>query len=366
MLDGDCGDAELSSLRFLLERLPADRYAQSVALIDPRARTRVEAALGRPVRPASRRWSAPFVSGPPLRDLCRAESIQLLHAWGVDALGACRAAAGGRALVTSVLRASAIEPVSRWLRPCEPSPAVVVDSQTARAGLLTRGLPSQRVVVVRPAVDFGAINAARRSDLRARLVGDAGPVMLTPGPAIRGDGQFEAAWTTAILRLVFPRVRLILPGESRDQARVRHLFAAAGMDDVLVATGDELRWSQLVAAADMLLLCPSAEAGTEPIAWAMAAGLTIVGVARRSIAELIADRSNGLLCKSNKPLRVAAVALRALEDEPLRRRLGEVARGQAYEVFSQRAFIDNHRALYENVLAGRPVASDVRDTAMVA
>jgi len=366
VLDGHCGETELSPLRWLLDRLPADRYAQSVALVDPRARTRIEAVLGRRVWPVSRRFSLPFVSAPPLRGLCRANSIELLHAWGVDALGVCRVAAGERSLVASVLRPSAIEPAARWIRQCEPLSAVIVDSQTARARLLACGGPIDRVVVIRPAVDFGAINAARRSDLRSRLTGDAGPVILTPGPAIRGDGQFEAAWATAILRLIHPRVRLILPGESRELVRVRHLFAAAGMDDVLLATGDEFRWSQLVSVADMLLLCPSAEAATEPIAWAMAAGLTIVGVARRSIAELIADRSNGLLCKSNKPLRVAAVALRALEDQPLRRRLGEVARGQAYDVFSLRAFVDNHRAIYDNVVAGRPVADDVRDTAMVA
>ena len=44
----------------------------------------------------------------------------------------------------------------------------------------------------------------------------------------------------------------------------------------------------------------------------------------------------------------------------------ETARGQAYEVFSVRAAIDHTERVYANVLAGKPAAEGVADTAVVA
>ena len=88
---------------------------------------------------------------------------------------------------------------------------------------------------------------------------------------------------------------------------------------------------------------------------------------RKPDAELyIADRSNGLLCKNADAKLLASRILTALEDKALRDRLTETARGQAYEVFGIRAFVDNYQQLYANVLDGRKAGQDVSDTAMVA
>ena len=98
----------------------------------------------------------------------------------------------------------------------------------------------------------------------------------------------------------------------------------------------------------------------------MAAGLPVVGSAVRSVAELIADRSNGLLCKPAQPRALAQKQLTVLEDHDLRARLTETARGQAYEVFGMRRFTDDYHRLYENVLERRDAGDGIRDSAMVA
>jgi hypothetical protein len=55
----------------------------------------------------------------------------------------------------------------------------------------------------------------------------------------------------------------------------------------------------------------------------------------------------------------------ALEDDALRRTIVDAARGQAYDVFSPRAFLDNYARLYENLACGRPPGDGVRDRAIV-
>jgi glycosyltransferase involved in cell wall biosynthesis len=235
-----------------------------------------------------------------------------------------------------------------------------------RARLVAAGLSPGRVAVIRGAVDFAQINQTRRSDVRQRLVGSAGPVALMHGPPTRAGGQFFGLWAAAIVSQVRPDLRVILPYASQESRRLRRFVRAIGMPDLLVVPDPDETWPHLLGAADVFV-CPAVgEINTEPLAWAMAAGVPIVGSAVRSVAELIADRHNGLLSKPAVPRLLAGRWLAAIEDGDLVRRITDVARGQAFEVFGLRNFCDHYARLYENLLAGRDVGDGIRDTAMVA
>src|SRR5207302_5683116 len=100
----------------------------------------------------------------------------------------------------------------------------------------------------------------------------------------------------------------------------------------------EWGWPELVSAADVMVEAADEICATEPLAWAMAAGLPIVGKAIRSVAELIAHSHNGLLSKTGEPAGLASVLLDIFDDPTRRRTLTDTARGQAYEVFSMREY----------------------------
>ncbi|HUN80144.1 MAG TPA: glycosyltransferase, partial [Phycisphaerae bacterium] len=91
-----------------------------------------------------------------------------------------------------------------------------------------------------------------------------------------------------------------------------------------------------------------------------------VGTATRAITELIADKHNGLLARPKEPRALASRLLTAIEDQELRRRVIETARGQAYEVFSVRSFVENCERVYANALGGQSAGEGVRDNAFVA
>ncbi len=363
VVDPAATEADLSALHTLLDRLPGESHRQIVVAAASRAAARLAERLGRPVLRTDGRFGPLLPGSLSLRHFVRAHDAHIMHAWGLGAAAAAASAAAGRPMVVCGIQPHETLRAARRLRPLSSPPAVVTSSHTVRSRLAASGVSGEHSVVIRPPVDFAALNRARREVLRRRLLGDARPVLLTPGPARRGDGQFQAVWAAGVLQRIHPDLRIVVPFESAETARLRRFAASFRRPEMLFCPGDSLRWPELVTLADVLVIAPDAEIACEPIAWAMAAGVPVAGAARRSVAEFIADRQNGLLCRENAPRLLAAAVLRLLEDEPLRRRLVETARGQAFEVFGARAFVDNYAALYENLRAGRKPAHGVRDTA---
>ena len=99
--------------------------------------------------------------------------------------------------------------------------------------------------------------------------------------------------------------------------------------------------------------------------WAMAAGVPIVASAVHCVTEMLADRHNAWLCKAGEPRLAARRILTALETPGQARELAALARTQAYEVFSRQRMIRQYEIAYENLIAGRSIASGIDDAAMI-
>lgn len=338
----------------------------AVCCIEPKVLPRVVPFFGRDVIAVPRR-RLPFLHhAPGLGELSRRCGAEVIHAWGLDAATTSCAQLRGLPHLISPPGPTALPELSRRLRALPGRPAVVVDTQAFRARLMSVGIEADRIAVIRGAVDFAEINRARAAELRRAVVGDAWPVILLDGPASRVGGQFYGVWAAAVVSKVLPGLRVILPYASGESRRLMRFVRQVGMSSMLIVPDRALTWPQLAACADVFCAPAVDEVRTDGIAWAMAAGVPVVGSAVRSIAELIADHHNGLLCKPAQPRFLASKLLNAIEDQDLRRRVTDVARGQAYEVFSGRDFADNYAALYENLRLGRLPGDGLRDTAMAA
>ncbi|MFO0974109.1 MAG: glycosyltransferase family 4 protein [Phycisphaerae bacterium] len=366
VLDRAVEPAALERLRLLAARGEGAGLRQAYAALDGATRVRAAAALGAEVALTPARLGLAFMASERIRVLARRAGAQCVHAWGAAALTACGAAARERPLAVTPARYEELAGVCRCARQVWPMPAVVVGCQAWRRRCVEQGVALERTAVIRAAVDFAALNAARGAGARASLARGGGPVVLAAGPASRRDGQFTVLWAVAIVQQIHRGMRLIVPFGGSEARRLGRLAESVGLSEMLGLPGERHSWAALAAGADVLMLAPDEEAAPEPLAWGMAAGLGIVAPARRSISECIADRSNGLLLRDARPTPLAAALLRLVEDEPLRKRLGETARGQAYEVFSARACVEGCARMYENLAAGRAVGDGVSDTAMVA
>jgi glycosyltransferase involved in cell wall biosynthesis len=365
VIDRGCDETQLQVLELLRSRQGGDDWGHVLCTIDGPSAIRAARFWQGDVHRAERRLLPAMNWAPQLARVARRTEARILHAWGLEAAAACSARLPDVPLVMTLLDPDATRDAAKWLRSFPTDATVVAGTQVVRSRLVTAGVAMERIVVIRGPVDFGDINQARRQDVRQDVVGDARPVLLLSGPPSRGGGQFQGVWAAAVLRQVYRDLRVVMPYDSPEARRLHRFALSTRIPNLLAIPDARLTWPQLLDCADVFVVPAADEVCTEPISTAMAAGVVVVGTAVRSVAELIGHQHNGLLCKPGQPRLLAGRIITALEDQDLRRRITEVARGQAYEVSSVRAFVDNYARLHENVLAGKAPGDGVRDMATI-
>ena len=369
LFDGTTPDEGLAAARELVVRLDGDRFDHQFAALDGAVAGRCK-LNGTPLHRVPRRFSHDPTVGPRLRRLVTQCDVDLLHAWGLDATITAASALPDAAPTVSTLMSPPAGPKwSRWFRAVgAAAPAAIACS----AGLIHRrliegGVPPERCVVIRPGVDFNAIRQAKRSTTRAGLGLPAdGPVLLTLPPPTRSGGHYFATWAAVVLMQRDDSLRLIVPGVSTEQRRLQRLLRSLRLLHRALFTRRTHAFATLLAVADLVVVAAVDDIATTPLAWAMAAGIPIVGTAVPSVTEFIADRHTGLLCKPEQPALLASRIRDALADRPLVAKVTDVARAQAFEVFSTRRMLDQYRQLYENVLSGEKPAHRITDAALLA
>ena len=245
--------------------------------------------------------------------------------------------------------------------------SVVCPTEATRRRIVEHGIPLERTALVRCGLNFGTINDARHSNLRASLgiAKDAG-VMITAPATARNGGHFSAFWAVAVRSLLEPGIRVIVPGCSPEVDRLRRLARAVELSEILVTPGGRFRFEQLLGISDCLLAAGECETSASEIAWAMASGVPIIAAATHSTTELLGHDLNATLLKPDRnEKRLAmrlAYLLKSRRDNP---RLTETARGQAFSVLGLRRFIDQMSRLYRNVASQELPGLDIEDPALV-
>lgn len=372
LIDETVGEDSLVTLRQLVARLVTPTHEHLIGVIGPMETPAFSGSTAGVVR-FGRRWGWALASALPVRAAMRDRGVAIIHAWSDSAAAIAQLAAGGddRVVVTASVP-PARRSWSRWWSACaglssSRTPAVVCPSRLFYRRAIEAGFPDAQCGVIRPAVDFAAINEAKRSIRRESLgIAQDAPVLLTAWPPSRPGGHYYAVWAAAVLQQVWPNLRIILPGVSRECCRLQRFAASFQQPGLLVTPGRRFEFERLLAASNLMVIAATDDVPTGAIAWAMAAGVPIVGSAIPAVAEYIADHQNGLLCKAGEPMVLASRIRTAMLDAALTRRISETARGQAFEVFGLSRLVSQYRALYDNVLTRRSPFEGITDAAVVA
>ncbi len=380
LFDASAGWEQRIGWTQLRARLPAGRFT-TLAASTSKSIARQWAADGETPGFWPMRLGAGFLNGPILRRRLAARPAEVVHVWSVSLAVLVARAVAEPGLVVELSDPAPSEADVRALRVIQDRDgfAVVCTTQTVRRRLVEGGVDPEVCAVIRPGVDFGAINVARRADLRARLRwGDEGArartpqapqggrVFITPEPAVRGGGQFVTFWATAVRSFLRTGDRLVLPGVSGEQARIARLARRLGLTECLCCPGQAFRFEDLVVISDVLLMPSAREVPTTAIGWAMGAGVPVVATAVYATAELLGHKHNGLLIKPDADKTVAVKLAAMLDRTDELRRVAETARGQAFQVLGVRRYVDQHARLYENLLAGNRPGEGIVDSAVDA
>lgn len=369
LIDGGDPEELRLALQPLIARLPAKDWGQCVVAIS--GRQRLFGYLGAhrigrlPVR-----LGMHFLTGPGLRDYLAEHGIDLIHAWSLEAayLAALSCDSGTPVLLSRWDPAVSL-PQARRLKALTrlPRAAVICHAGIVERRLFERGVPRERLVVVRPGVDFGLINRLKRSssvreDLR--IDSDHIVVLLSPHNSRQGE-HLAGAWVVEAARRVQPRLLLLTPGSSPDRdciGRYMHSVPAAA----LRVSGRQHSLEELLAASDLLLVPATTDVSTTAVAWAMASAVPILGCATYALAEFIADGQNGHLVKTNETMVMGGKLINVLRERRPHAALYDRARAEAFESFGISRYVGQVQQAYENLLQNREVGADIVDPAVVS
>jgi glycosyltransferase involved in cell wall biosynthesis len=305
-----------------------------------------------------------------MRALLTRARQSVFHAWSPKALGwiAPHALAGGESgdvearLLMDVelpidLRRLAASYAESW---SNGSIKFVCASDTALRRTIACGARADDCVLIRGSVDFGAANAARRSEIRKLMkIGTDDPVVLVLPPILRETGALTGAWAAMLLAQIVTDVCIVLPDVGRESARVRRLAESCGEAGRLRCPGRQFHVRELLAASDVALYLPPGEAPLGPAADAMASGRPIVASAVQATTEILVHGRNAWLCQPDDPKDAARRLLQALEQRDQSARQAASARSQAFETFGRRRMVEQYQRVYENVVSGAPLGADV-------
>ena len=361
LVDGlGSGGAETLAAR-IATRLDRTRFEPLVCVTrptDPAAVAEVEAAgarvlaLTRTSRFAVWHWL-------PLVRILRRERVDVLHAhkigsnmWGTVLGRLARVPAivahehGSEATPRTLRRLADRHIVGR-------ADLVLAVSEADRRRLVdVGGIPEDKVRIVPngipPIVPSG-------HDIRAELGIAPGASVVASVAVIRPEKALgNLVHAAAALRAELPGLRVLVAGTGPDEEvrRLEELVRDLGVQDVVTLLGVRRDVPDILAAADVAVICSDREGQPLALIEYMAAGRAIVATRVGGIPELVDDRVHALLVPSRDVDALAAAIRELLQDAALREELGRNARDRQQAELDLDVMVRRIEALYRELLRG--------------
>ena len=296
-----------------------------------------------------------------LRRLLTTDRPELLHVWGLPALGVLwYATLGKRSLLPPLvvsLRSSVLKKkrFQFWDRRLLKSiRAFVVASDPERTVLISAGLPAEKVRVIPPGVPMPepvADGAVLRTACGIPL---DSPLMMGVGHLGSADRFHDAVWAFEMLQFVVPKLQLALVGDGPNRQRLGSYFRAARQSGLgLHFLGFRDDAASLVGLADVVVVPHRRAGGTFATLEAMSAGKPVVASNLPHLANIIRNGETGMLVPPNDPIALARVTLRLMENPPLRDRIGSAARDAVEREFRVDTMTEQFAELYDACVSTR-------------
>ena len=226
----------------------------------------------------------------------------------------------------------AAQPQLTWLIPVMARLARVVVVPSAHA---TQGLRASTVSVLPNPV---ALPEQQWTD-----PGTEPPLIVTVGRLYRAKGYDVLLAACARLRDDGRSFRVVIaggdsPGHESDATALRRQSVELGLDGVVEFAGDVADVPALLRRATVYVQPSRAETFGLATAEAMALGLPVVATSTGGLRDHVVDGRTGLSVAAEDPAALADALARMLDDEQLRRDLGQAARAHAGTAFTPDRF----------------------------
>ncbi|MGH9632916.1 MAG: glycosyltransferase [Bryobacteraceae bacterium] len=230
---------------------------------------------------------------------------------------------------------------------------ITTPSEAAKRGALDRGIPANRVKVLRVCSFSQAVRLSSVERDARRLALGAAPddVVLVSVARFYRVKRYDIM-LQAFRRVMegAPKVRLWMLGDGPEEESMRRLADALGVADRVRFLGYRADVADVLALSDIQLLTSDVEGLPMAIIEGMMSGLPIVSTAVGSIPEVLTHRESGMLVNTGSPGEVAEAALELVRNGTRRRALGAAARRIFETHFSPAAGAASVGGLYEGLV----------------
>lgn len=246
----------------------------------------------------------------------------IVHAWRLPALRAAGTLklvtrAPWKVVVSDALRGGRANPIDHWLL-----------ARADRVVTLPLAVASQQPVPLPVDLPTGA-----------RLA-------MVLGPVKASHGGRDAVWACDIVKYVARDLHLVIVGDGPDLRRLRAFVGrAGGATEFTHFVPRRSDAAALLPHADVVLVPSRAGSGRQVILEAQAAGVPVVATRVPGPADLIDDGVTGILVPPHDPPSLATALRQLLEDDNLRRRIGDAGRSAA-AAHAPDAIAEQWRAVY--------------------
>jgi len=314
-------------------------------------------AAGIPCRTLGRRWSVdPIAQGRLLRHLRKAKP-QVVHAWDRDAAiyaaNALRWASGPRFVVQQ-----------HFARPSQTAWQSLIDRQVARSADLRiassdsirqdpalGSLADDRWEILPPGVNEPPNSAGTREELLeelslppdAKLIGVAGPLM----PRY---GLKELIWAADMVRVLHPRVRLLIVGEGPERPHLERFARTAADPENICFLGDRNDLAKILPHLDVYWQGNGPCAESPALLQAMAAGVPVVATDTPVHREKIVDRESGYLVEADARAHRTRLTDALFGDPGLREKISSAGREQVRRHFPIDRHLERLAEIYRELL----------------
>lgn len=244
---------------------------------------------------------------------------------------------------------------------------IICVSDSERAGALENHVArSEKLVVIRNGVEIPSDTHPSGGTLRGMLgVGPATRIVAMVSRLRRPKLPEDLLHAAAIVAGRSDRgdVCFVFIGGGPLEESTRDLARRLGLEDHVVFLGERQDVPDLMPDIDVVILASAAEGMPYSILEAMAAGKPVIGSMVPGLADLILEGETGFSYTPGDPAELAGVLLPLLDDQGLRRRLGEEGRRMVVGNFTADRMVREAQDLYAALLGGKIGSSAVNKPA---
>jgi glycosyltransferase involved in cell wall biosynthesis len=234
----------------------------------------------------------------------------------------------------------------------------IAASEAIRKMLIADGVPEERTITVHEGIDIDHVRAAPPVNVHeAFFLPHGAPVVGNVAALVPHKGQrylIDAAHR--VVRDV-PDARFVILGEGELREHLEKQVHEHHLEKHVLLPGFRTDVLGCIKGFDLFVMSSVTEGLGTSLLDAMACGRAIVATTAGGIPEIVEDGVNGLLAPPRDAAALAEAIVRALKNEPLRKRMGDAGLARVQERFTVERMVEQTAAVYARV-AGTHHATD--------